>query len=221
MFFVCLCNVIDRNLLKRVNCSHEQFLVHCCLCMSKYIGMCAADEMWVSFFLYLLPDKIPPHPRKINLDWPTAGGRVALSWGWVVQGGRTNCSNNIVPNRALPTLEMRPFQLAKCRKIRDLTLIFWKIFWGIAPPPDTGEGLRRLSPYSTPSAFRCFASPAAIAPIARELHRQEAVETTSWTFDFSGLYTWCAASNNCKPTLTLYRTVMPIGTPFLKEKINN
>jgi len=23
------------------------------------------------------------------------------------------------------------------------------------------------------------------------------------------------------PTLTLYRTVMPIGTPFLKEKINN
>jgi len=24
-----------------------------------------------------------------------------------------------------------------------------------------------------------------------------------------------------KPTLTLYRMVMPIGTPFLKEKINN
>jgi len=26
---------------------------------------------------------------------------------------------------------------------------------------------------------------------------------------------------NCQVKLTLYRMVMPIGTPFLKEKINN
>jgi len=31
----------------------------------------------------------------------------------------------IVPNRALPTLEMRPFRLAKCRKIRDVNVHFF------------------------------------------------------------------------------------------------
>jgi len=30
-----------------------------------------------------------------------------------------------------------------------------------------------------------------------------------------------SSANNTEKVLTLYRMVMPIGTPFLKEKINN
>jgi len=55
-----------------------------------------------------------------------------MSWmpgGRVVERGRTNCSNNIVPNCALPTLEKRPFQLAEnAEKHRISTLIFLNFF---------------------------------------------------------------------------------------------
>jgi len=38
-----------------------------------------------------------------------------------------------VPNGTLPVLEMRPFQLAKCRKVRDFNVDFLIIFLAAYP----------------------------------------------------------------------------------------
>lgn len=86
------------------------------------------------------------------------GRRVVLSWGQVVPGRRTNWSNNVVPNRALLTPEIRPFHLAKkCRKISDFNVEFWKLFWRHSPqtpilgrvysaPPQTSPPQRSVPP---------------------------------------------------------------------------
>jgi len=53
---------------------------------------------------------------------------------------------------------MRPFPFAKkMQKIRDFKLDFSKFFWGIAPKPLNGEGLRSLSSDScTPQRFAAY-----------------------------------------------------------------
>jgi len=84
------------------------------------------------------------------------GGWVALSWGRVVSGGRTDCTNNIVPNRALPTPEMRLFQLGKMHKNMWFQRWFFENFsGGIA----TILG-RATAPLPRPHPSRRFAPPA-------------------------------------------------------------
>ena len=102
-------------------------------------------------------------------------------------GGRIHCSNNIVPNGALSTLEMRPFQLAKMQKVRYFNIDFLNIFGGIAPHPATGEGLRHPSSYPTPLGAPAFrACRASLGTYGPSVARKRDSKRTSCTLDFLG-----------------------------------
>ena len=79
---------------------------------------------------------------------------------------------------ALPTLQMRPFYFLACKnawKCWISTLIFWKIFWGIAPRPPYWGGATAPLPRPHPPRRSGASRLPRLARDLRSLHRQAVI----------------------------------------------